>query len=130
MGEYSIELLKQLYKEYEETPSSLSNSNLRKYNKGHVFDEDKSVKWNNEEVDRRNKQYDDAFKQIREDKAALLIRFNIACTEYIKQEVGCNDNTAQRIRYYVYDRYHSFMSEYFDALEEIVDLAAAIRKDN
>jgi hypothetical protein len=59
---------------YEKASDMPTTPKVRTYSANHIFDEDKSVKWNSEEVIRRN-------EQIKNDRAALqTARFN-AITE-------------------------------------------------
>jgi hypothetical protein len=56
------------------------------YAENYVFDEDKSVRWNREEVLRRNKEAKDALKSAREMKAESSALLNLAIIKYIMDE--------------------------------------------
>ena len=55
----------------------------QKYKVGTVFDEDKSVKWNREEVERLNKKHEDEVKELNRKKSALYNDLVNSIQEYI-----------------------------------------------
>ena len=60
--------LEELYEFADDWYKFSCKPTVQKYGKAHVFDENKSVKWNKEEVERRNKLHDEEVKQLQKEK--------------------------------------------------------------
>lgn len=124
---HSIEEIKLLWKNWQ--AMSCKPTDMKKYPQDAVIDEDRSVRWNREEVARRNEEY---AKEV----ARLNTRRNIArddvynmLYEYIIDEVGngCTLNKAKLIWDYVYSvAHHSGDSELFATLSEVIDFATSL----
>ena len=73
------------------------------YEEGHVFDEDKSVKWNKEEVIRKNEQLKKEFNN------AEVENFKNDVIEYIlnNYEISNNRNIANMVYHMAYEFGHS-----------------------
>lgn len=80
----------------------------KKYQTGYVFDEDKSVRWNREEVERRNKLHDEEVKRLNIEKNRLFIKWIDAVYDYIIQETGVNKEKAKDIYNYLYEEYRNY----------------------
>lgn len=69
----------------------------------HIFDEDKSVKWNKEEVERRN---NNIYKQRQEDKkekAKLYNDVEESIKKYIVQQINVTEEKAIKIYNFVFE---------------------------
>lgn len=69
----------------------------------HIFDEDKSVKWNREEVERRN---NNIYKQRQEDKkekAKLYNDVEESIKKYIVQQINVTEEKAIKIYNFVFE---------------------------
>lgn len=89
------------------------------YEEGHVFDENKSVKWNKEEVIRKNEQLKKEFNNAemkRED-------FQYDVVKYILNDykINNNENIANMVYNMAYEFGHS--SGYREILNETIDFA-------
>ena len=88
----------------------------------HVFDEDKSVRWNREEAIRVNNEYDAKCKILREKKTEAMVQVTDCIEHHISIYVGCSLQRASLIWNFVYDQYHSNVDELFDKLEDFEEL--------
>lgn len=88
----------------------------------HVFDEDKSVRWNREEAIRVNNEYDEKCKILRTERDVAISLVTDRIKKYISINVGCSLQRASLIWNFVYGYYHSNVDELFDKLEEFEEL--------
>lgn len=92
-----------------------------------IIDEDKSVKWNREEVTRLQNAYDEEAKALYTAKNKRRDKLLKELYEAIRHEVGgITINDAKEIFQYVYNRYDSNWIALFDGLEEEIDLISGI----
>lgn len=113
----------EMYMKFETIVDRINNGEYFKtkqinlYEEGHVFDENKSVKWNKEEVIRKNEQFKKEFKN------AKVENFKNDVIEYIlnNYEISNNRNIANM----VYDMAREFGHSNGDReiLNEIIDFA-------
>lgn len=95
----------------------------RKYKIGEVFDDDKSVRWNREEVERRNKLHEEEAKRLNTEKNRLLIEWIDAVYIYIMQETKVKKEKAKDIYNYLYTEYHSYgLTEVLNHLDDLLYL--------
>lgn len=95
-------------------------SDMKKYKKGHIFDENKSVKWNAEEVDRRNEAYEEEIRKEAFREAERKLR-NFLYEEYSTSKLS--PYQIDKIYNYVYEEYHSYgLSEVFIHMDDLVEL--------
>lgn len=115
--------LEQLYDMAEIYTKFSCKPSLRKYRIGDVIDEDKSVKWNREEVDRRNVAYAEELNNLNKQKNALLNEWVAAVKTYIMEEAKVKQTKADKIYNYLYTQYHAWgLSEVLDHLDELLEL--------
>ena len=90
------------------------------YEENHIFDEDKSVKWNKKEVENQNAKLIQEFNNRSKMKQA---NFQEDAIEYIlsNYEINNNRNIASMIFCMAYEFGHS--SGYREVLQEIIDFA-------
>lgn len=94
-----------------------------KYKIGSVLDEDKSVKWNREEIERLNKIHDDEIKELNRQKNELYLRLVHDIKTYIKQETNVSEKQADKIYNYLCNTYHSYgLRECLNQLDDLLDL--------
>ena len=94
-----------------------------KYKDSTVFDEDKSVKWNREEVERLNKLHDDEVKSLNTQKNKLLVNFIRNVKTYIVQETNVTEVQANKIYEYLCNEYHDYgFEECLNHLDDLLDL--------
>lgn len=94
-----------------------------KYKIGTVLDEDKSVKWNREEVERLNKIHDDEVKELNRHKNELYVGLVKAIKMYIIQETNVSEKQADKIYNYLCNTYHSYgLRECLTQLDDLLDL--------
>ena len=98
--------------------------NFCKVKPDHIFDEDRSVRWNREEAIRVNNEYDAKCKILRAERDAAISLVTDRIKKYISINVGCSLQRASLIWNFVYDQYHSNTDELFDKLEDFEELFA------
>lgn len=78
-------------KKYETTMEYPKNI---RYSEGHVFDEDKSVKWNKEEVVRKNAEIKAKKEAYNQSRAVKFSEFEEDVAAMLIEEYAINDNKA------------------------------------
>ena len=96
--------------------------NFCKVKPDHIFDEDRSVRWNREEAIRVNNEYDAKYKILRAERDVAISLVTDRIKKYISINVGCSLQRASLIWNFVYDQYHSNTDELFDKLEDFEEL--------
>lgn len=95
----------------------------RKYKVGEIIDEDKTVRWNREEVERRNKSHEEEVKELNRKKNEMLFRWVDAVKLYIIEETKVKKDKADEIYNYLYEKYHSYgLLEVLANMDELLDL--------
>lgn len=91
----------------------------------YVFDEDKSGKWNKEQAQKSNDDYDNEVKRLNQEKMKRRDEIYAEIYKAIQEEVGfgISEKKAKKIWWYAYDRGHSAgWNEIIFNLEEIEEL--------
>lgn len=102
---------------------------LRRYSDGYVFDENKSVKWNREEVERLNSEYDEECKRLRSLRNSKIDEVENEIFKYISNETGLSTDKSKLVWNYIYEKYHAFCSDLFDNLEPLTELIYEVTRD-
>ena len=102
---------------------------LRSYKEGYVFDENKSVKWNREEVERLNGEYDEECKRLRSLRNSKIDEVENEIFKYISNETGLSIDKSKLVWKYLYEKYHAFCSDLFDNLETLTELIYEVTRD-
>lgn len=115
--------LKKLYDMVNEYTSFSYKPELKRYNNGDVIDEDKSVKWNREQVEILNKKYNDKVKELNTKGNLMYTNLVNGIKEYIIEETKVSKKQADKIYNYLYDEYHSHgIAECLNHLDDLLDL--------
>lgn len=114
-------MYEKIIKQYDEACAMPTRPAERTYSADHIFDEDKSVKWNREEVIRRN-------EQIKNDRESLITARYLAI---MKAEDNIVDYLSEshpliskeKVRK-LYDKIHSkFYRDYFNCtIDYVIDM--------
>lgn len=95
----------------------------KKYKEGTIFDEEKSVRWNREEVDRRNNLHQEEVKKLNREKNQMYEKLINLIYQYIIQETKVSKERATKIYNYLYEEYHSYgLTECINHLDDLLDL--------
>ena len=96
---------------------------VQRVGKDHVFDEDKSVKWNREEVERVNNQYQQELNDFRRMKANAYSAVERAAADYIMQELSVNFEKAMKIYNFCYGlKYDESFEAVLELVNDIIDV--------
>lgn len=108
------------YKQYTGIPYG-HGIPCKKYPDDYVFDEEKSVRWNREEADRKNKEYRAEIFAKRNKKQAAWEDFIDSVLAYIKQKFNVEEELAGEIWAFCSGRAYT-VEERLVLVEELVDL--------
>lgn len=120
------EYMPELYERYN--PKVVAPEKRFKYNSNHVFDENKSVKWNREEVVRQNKIIENSIKKYHKDLnsgyANLISDLKIAIKSYFGDDTLNDDQIDYVINYTkeVSDSKYELVGKVISMVDFIYDL--------
>ena len=100
------------------------------FKEGHIFDEEKYVRWNKEERLRRIEEWEQKMKEYQEEQAHLDKLLENDVVRAIINEYGFNEKQALEIYHYAYNDYnekHSHMNDVLYYIDEICDLFKKIQ---
>lgn len=125
------EFMRDLYDikcDLEEMANMSCKPSFPKPRTGDVIDEDKSVKWNREEVIRLQNAYEEEVKKLNTAKNKRRDDLYKELYKIIRHEVkGITINDAQQIFQYAYDGWHSYgYEEVFNKLDDVILLVSRI----
>ena len=89
---------------------------------GSVIDEDKSVRWNREEVDRLRQAHDEEVKKLNQLRSKKESDSYDLAIQYIQQETKLNSKQAAMFWNYIFDNHHANIDDLVNKLDELVDL--------
>ena len=95
---------------------------FRNPGKNEVLDEEKSVRWNREEVLRLRAEYEEEVKRLNSAKNAAIVDVTKHAIRMIASETGLSEEKARVLWNFIYDKYHSYYGELFGHIEEYVEL--------
>ena len=115
-----LERLYEMADEYTEFSCKPKNP---KYKVGTIIDEDKSVRWNKEEIERLNYIHIEEVKELNRKKNLLLANVENAIKEYIIEETKVSNKKAEKIYRYIYEEYHSYgINNCISHLDNLLDI--------
>ena len=94
---------------------------FRKLKPGDVIDEEKSVRWNREEVERLNKEYKEEFARLTRERGDAINKCTERAIAQIAEETGLSKEKAEILWNFVYERYHAF-GEMFTQIDDYIML--------
>ena len=95
----------------------------KKVKPDHVFDDELSVRRNRELVIEHNDKVDQMQRDKNRKQAELSERLTTDVVEYIKAYYDLDERQARILENFVYQQYHSCMSDYFGYIDTFADLA-------
>lgn len=102
---------------------------MQKYKAGHIFDENMSVKWNQDKLAEENKKFQDEVARLNTLKNKGLLAVHELVYQKIQEDIGHNlpRAAAEKIFAYAYESKHAY--GFYDVrceLERLVELFAEI----
>lgn len=88
----------------------------------HVFDENLSVKRNREMTEEHNSKIRDMQRERNDKNAELRKKLRYDVILYIMNTYDMSESQAVIVEACVYNNHHSFMNEYFDAIDEVATM--------
>ena len=108
---------------YEDICDGGFKPTVQRVGKDHIFDEDKSVKWNREEVERVNNQYQQELNDFRRMKANAYSAVERAAVDYIMQELSVDFEKAMKIYNFCYGlKYDESFEAVLELVNDIIDV--------
>ena len=96
---------------------------IKKYGKNHIFDEDKSVKWNREEVEKRNAVYENKRLELQDKRLSSFDTFYQSIIIYVQEELSVSQKKAKKIVEYCWQEKHSYgVNDFLIMVEELIDV--------
>lgn len=102
---------------------------MKRVNANHVFDEDKSVKWNREQAEANNLRHQQEVARLNREKNKRRDAIHERIYQAIQDEVGhgISRRKAMLLWNYAYEKGHSCgIMEVKDRLDELMELAAEL----
>lgn len=122
-GRLDYDLVVQRFIEANELPT---RSAKRKYVDSHVFDEEKSVRWNREQVAINNAEADEQSRQMVERKRAAIQTAEDNIIKYLQQETGVDPTILRKLYNYIkveiFDDGFHYTDKHIDTVEEICEI--------
>lgn len=101
----------------------------KRVSENHVFDADLSVRKNREMV----KEHNEKIQKLREEKSkqnsVLAKKLSEDIVKYLVGEYGFTKKQAEQIEKFAYNKYHSYMNDYFYAIDEMAEVVRYILDD-
>lgn len=124
----TIEDIRNKFEAAAKMPTVPDKGRFAKYLENHVFDEDRSVKWNREEFIRRNTEYNNEITRLRKERSAAENEGHNLAKKYITDRTSMNDKQASIYWSYIWYEHYSSFDDLFQYLDEMVDLYNEIDK--
>ena len=100
-----------------------------KVKENHVFDEELSVRRNREMAIEHNKKVDAMRKEKTEKQNELYRKLTNDVVQYIVESYDISEAQARIVERYVYTEKHSFMGDYFSAIDDVAQMVENVLND-
>ena len=127
---YKIECSRDIYECHEEIYKHYKIPNRTKYKETHVFDEEKSVRWNREEVERQNQLIKDEINAAYAARNEARQRLDRAVIKYITETTHLNEKLAEKVLYTVQRDHEDDWWNYIDALADFTEAVIEAWKES
>lgn len=89
---------------------------------GTILDEEKSVRWNREEVSRLQEEYTEEVKRLNRERNKKYVEVIEKIIAFIAEETGLSNEKAKILWEFTYGHHHAYGDTLFNYLEEYCDL--------
>lgn len=103
------------------------DDSFQKVKTGDIIDEDKSVRWNREEVERLKEAYEEEVKRLKRKQNGAITDATMRAVRLISQEAGVSEEKARILWDFVYEKYHSY-GDMFQYIDEYIDLVNQMKE--
>ena len=97
---------------------------------GHIFDRNKTVAWNEEQLEIHNNKVEEQRAQLKAKEAELDRQLHTDVAEFIRDTYGISDAQAKIIESEAYSDKHSSMPDYFYECTRLAELFCKLMKAN
>lgn len=94
---------------------------------GYVIDEEKSVRWNREEVERHNEAITNEKERLLSEYNAEIARITAEFIKWIEATYNLNEKEAKIIYSRAYDEHHAYWDDIYDAVDEYCEIYSKLR---
>lgn len=119
--------LQALFESAEALPSKPSYEDFPVYVITDVIDEDKTVKWNKEEIKRRMAARDEETKRLRQVKKAAIENAHNQALAYISQQTGLPEQKAMTLWTFIIESYKVYAADLWQRLDAQINLYNALK---
>lgn len=95
---------------------------------GTVIDEDKTVRWNREEVTRQQKIYKDETARLRKARNEAIVSVTDRAIKMIAEETWPSEDKARVLWDFVYEKHHAYF-DMFNQIDEYIMLINDLKED-
>ena len=106
--------------------STKPGEGFEKVKAGTVIDEERSVRWNREEAERRNAAYAEERRRLEKEQRAAESAVHDRAVRLVASETGLTEERANILWNFVYDKYHACGHDVFNEIGEYMDLIERI----
>ena len=122
---FRIQMQEDIHECYIEIHNKYKVPRATRYSETHVFDEEKSVRWNREEVERQNQLIKDEIAAAVAERAAALDRLDEAVVKYITENFSLSNTIAKKVleaaKSYHYDDWWDYIDDTAEFTEDIIN---------
>ena len=120
--------ISEIRKDYNDGKYRCNMDIPKKVSDNYVFDEDLSVRKNREMVAEHNAKIDKMRQEKNKESARLDRQLHDDVVTYIMGTCDMNKKQAEIVENYVYIEKHSYMCDYFSAIDEVADMVEKVIK--
>jgi hypothetical protein len=96
----------------------------KKVPEDHVFDEELSVRRNRELAKEHNQKVIELRTELQKQQNLLHQQLTDDVVKYIQENYNLNESQARKVERFVYQEYHSYMSDYFCYIDTFAEFAS------
>lgn len=108
--------------------STVPDASFKRVKTGDIIDEEKSVRWNREEVWHLKSVYTEEIRRLRKEKALAYAKVVDRAVRLISNEAGISEEKARFLWDFVDERYHSSYRDMFMEMGDYILLAKELVK--
>ena len=96
----------------------------KRVSEDHIFDEELSVRRNRELAKEHNQKVIELRTELQKQQNLLYQQLTDDVIKYIQENYNLNETQARKVERFVYQEYHSYMSDYFCYIDTFAEFAS------